>query len=445
MKKNHSLKGSINLLEIFTSGFWKFSSVVNTEIAYYRPLTTLFYFLQYKVFETVPQGYHFVSVLIHLLNVFLVWKIAKSILPHPFITILVPFLFSIHPAQAHSVSSISSQGDLLATFFCLWSFLLWIEKRHRPWSLGLLFLGMLSKEFAVVMPLIFVLWDGTLLGKNFRRPATWAPLLIWIPYFFLRAYGLREAFSFPSYSSSFLESWGSFRFFVYIGRLLLPYPQPPEITLLKIKPDYFLFFHAAFFFLIPFCIYLTKNDRLRRFLFLSTMITILPVCDWLNYDLRVSDQFLYFPIVFFALSLGTYSHIKTYSALLQVSIILLIPLTLFQIGPWKNNMTLWKHSLQFEPRNPTFHLNYGGALMNAGHMTEGCTWMQKTVNLVEKKIGNNEPPTGGMIAIVSSTLFNLGVCYIPHDERLAKGYFLMAIKVNPKNVEARKQLNKLMP
>src|SRR3989344_731218 len=79
----------------------------------WRPISSLAFALQYKIFGANPTGFHFVGILFHLINTVLVYFLAKKLLNRSGAAIAIASLWSLHPVLTEAVSWISNQSSLL--------------------------------------------------------------------------------------------------------------------------------------------------------------------------------------------------------------------------------------------------------------------------------------------------------------------------------------------
>ncbi len=135
-----------------------------------RPLTNLSYALDFAVWGTRPFGFHLTNLLLHLLNVVLLFRVALRMADpsgRPTVVAAVAAtLFAVHPMLTESVGYVSSRTEILCAAFFLPAFLCgrrWLGGFGARWGvLTLVFwiLAVLSKEVAVMLP--FVLAAGAL-------------------------------------------------------------------------------------------------------------------------------------------------------------------------------------------------------------------------------------------------------------------------------------------
>jgi tetratricopeptide (TPR) repeat protein len=136
---------------------------------YYRPLSTLSFELDKYLWGLVESFMHLENILLHVINVLLVFFIARNLSGRegPAARV-VPFLaagcFALHPINTEAVNWISARTDLLAGSFAYAALLLLLialKRQQLIWGgLGavVLFLGCLSKETALfLLPGVFFL------------------------------------------------------------------------------------------------------------------------------------------------------------------------------------------------------------------------------------------------------------------------------------------------
>lgn len=133
-----------------------------------RPLLKLSYTLNWLT-DPGPTGFHAVNLLLHLVNVALVWRLTGH-LPaggghgRRQARLVATLLFALHPIQTESVTYVSGRSMVLMASFGLAGLLCWLESPNRPhphrWQAlaAILFLAaILTKEVAVALPLTLLL------------------------------------------------------------------------------------------------------------------------------------------------------------------------------------------------------------------------------------------------------------------------------------------------
>lgn len=105
--ENNPLVHSFNLKEIFSQNV----------MGNYHPVTILILGIEYHLFGLNPAGYHAVNLLLHLLNVLLVFYVVYLLSNNTIVGLVASLLFGIHPLHVESVAWASELKDLLYTFF----------------------------------------------------------------------------------------------------------------------------------------------------------------------------------------------------------------------------------------------------------------------------------------------------------------------------------------
>jgi 4-amino-4-deoxy-L-arabinose transferase-like glycosyltransferase len=129
---------------------------------YYRPIFLLFLLLNYKIFGPYAAGWHLVSVAAHAGATCLVYILARRLSGDYRTALIAALIFGVNPVHIESVAWISGVTDPLLALFLLPSFFCYLNARERPqhgraWlagSLALYGLAMLSKETALILPIV---------------------------------------------------------------------------------------------------------------------------------------------------------------------------------------------------------------------------------------------------------------------------------------------------
>lgn len=234
----------------YTSGGWNWKNI--TDIfkysfhGQYSPLNQLLYICIYSIGEYNPIYYHTTSLLIHILNVWLVYLLIQHITHSTTIwnserinwmAFGVALVFGIHPLQVETVAWMSASKILLSSLFYLlatYIFILFIERKQNVYYLLtiLLFIcSYCSKEQAVVFPL-WMLLLCYIYGKEINKVTTWKA----IAPFFLLALLLGLCFVLETKSVSILDAgspkdytwwqrvvFSCYAIIEYICKFLIPY------------------------------------------------------------------------------------------------------------------------------------------------------------------------------------------------------------------------------
>ena len=143
-----------------------------------RPIVNFSYAVDFAAWGPRPFGFHLTNVLLHMLNVGLLFHLAWRTSGRPWIAFLSSGLFGVHPMMTEAVGYISGRSEVLcATFFLLGML------SGRRWILGggmlpgaltaVLWLAMLlTKEIGAMFPFVLAAYDRLLITGEpaaFRR------------------------------------------------------------------------------------------------------------------------------------------------------------------------------------------------------------------------------------------------------------------------------------
>ncbi|HZT31481.1 MAG TPA: hypothetical protein VFA33_16450 [Bryobacteraceae bacterium] len=138
----------------------------------FRPLTTMSYLFNYAILGngTAPEGYHWFNLLLHAINVGLVYTLGLAIFEQIPAALLLGALWGVHPVLTESVTYLVGRADLLAAFGVLAALLCHRRGlqtsggRRAAWLAAVacaVAIGMFSKENAIVALAVLPLYDVT--------------------------------------------------------------------------------------------------------------------------------------------------------------------------------------------------------------------------------------------------------------------------------------------
>lgn len=366
-----------NLAEIFSS-FHKGN---------YHPLTTTVYAIIYAASADNPFLYHLVNLLLHCLNVLLVYLLIRRLFKEEMLAFWIALIFGIHPMHVESVAWISELKDVLYAFFYLLaihSYLNFKENRKGlTYGISLLFflLALASKSAAVTLPLVIILIDWLQKPKiEFRSILNKLPYLLLSLIFGIVAImsqGKQGAIQdiTPLYTAADRVFIVSYAILTYVIKFFAPYhlmamyPYPAKVDGLFSWEVY-----GAAAALVVFLVLLIIHLRRSRipvfgslfFIFTSILtLQILPVGGAV-----VAERYTYIPYIGLSLipvwlltrkfpsktQLLKWPHI-----LLAAFAILLISITIPRISVWKNGLTLFTDVIEKNPSLPFAYNNRGYA------------------------------------------------------------------------------------
>ncbi|MFC1598834.1 hypothetical protein ACFL2U_02395, partial [Patescibacteria group bacterium] len=151
--------------QYFTSNYYGEQGVGGS----YRPMFNLVFSLNNGLFGLNPLPYHLTNLIFHIGVCFLVYLLVLQLFADykekNKIAVLAAVFFSILPNHAEAVVWIAAIGDPMASFFYLLGFYLYLLYRQKKSFVCLLvsllsfILALLTKEIAVTLPLLILVWE----------------------------------------------------------------------------------------------------------------------------------------------------------------------------------------------------------------------------------------------------------------------------------------------
>ncbi len=375
---------------------------------YYRPLTTLSYFLVDKcIFKLNPVLMHFCNVLIHIFNVCLIYFISSyiarltdkrnfSVLP-----IISALIFAIHPICTESVCWISGRTDLLAglcvfaSFFFFLKFLLNRKGFNLLASVLFYVLGSLAKEVAVVLIVVLVIfYILPVKGSDFRDRSRGKVSSLLIIIMIALALLVYIVFRSLAYNSPDVRIFNTIKFVktnpeyatmlifravgFYMRKFFWPYPM--NFTIIDVDPGHDLLGILV----VMFSMYLLFFRRTYvSMLFVAGVIMLIPSLPialgriaWTPF----AERYLYVPSAFFSISItffvndvlerfGKFKRHCKFALVMSVFSIMFIT-TVARTITWSSSFMLIQDSVRKEPQFLTTRLVFGSMLLDRGMYRE---------------------------------------------------------------------------
>ncbi len=138
----------------------------------YNPLTFVLFKISYSLFGLQAWPYHLVSLLVFTANGYLVYLLSRKIFILAQINysklwaLFSAILFLLWPVQVEVVNWLAAWPHLWGTGFYLLTFLFYFKWRQEKnnnffwWSLLSFVLALLTKELAISLPFLIVLWES---------------------------------------------------------------------------------------------------------------------------------------------------------------------------------------------------------------------------------------------------------------------------------------------
>jgi Tfp pilus assembly protein PilF len=378
------------------------------------PLTWLSHMLDTELFGLSPGGHHFTNLFFHILNSILLFFFLKVNTRSEWLSLIVALLFVAHPLHVESVVWISERKDVLSTFWGLLSLIYYCKYARQPkpahYVLAMLFFvcSLLSKPMLVTLPIIFCLLDFwpllrvSSLFEFFRFRINSAIIFEKVPFFIVAIFFSVVAL-YSQASVGAINSLAGLPLHLRLVNALNAYANyiyktiwPVNLAVIypyEYRIDLFQFIINSLFLIVAtgIAVYFRKKNRFFLFCWLWFIITLLPVIGLIQVGSQaLADRYMYFPLI--GLLIGIIWAFDSLSANLRVGkkvssfgiivfLLILTFLTIHQVTVWKNNDTLWKHTISVTQENWLAHLNYGDFLFQKGELDAAIDQYEKSLKI----------------------------------------------------------------
>ena len=345
--------------------------------ANWHPLTWLSHMLDVKMFGLIAGGHHAVNIIFHLINSVLAFAVFSKMTGCFWRSAIVAALFAVHPAHVESVAWISERKDVLSTMFwflTIFAYLRWNEegsKLKSPYYLATILLfafGLMSKPMLVTLPFVLLLCDFWPLDrlKSFDWKCLGRLVAEKIPLFALsaascyvtilaqRSAGAVESLEYLPLTSRFVNAFVSYAKYVatlfYPANLAIWYPYDRDFQNPEVAGSIVLLSAIT-----ALCVW---QMRTRKYLltgwlwFLGTLVPVIGIVQVGSQSM--ADRYTYVPYfgLFVMLVWGAGDlfekfalNINILRALCGAALVVFAVLSFWQTSLWRDNETLYKHTL----------------------------------------------------------------------------------------------------
>ncbi|MDX1410723.1 MAG: tetratricopeptide repeat protein [Nitrospirales bacterium] len=396
-----------------------------------RPLT---YMVDYSLFGLSPGGYHLHNLFWHSLCVVCVFFFLKKLTQEPTSSFFGALIFAIHPIHVEAVSNITNRKELLALAFLLIAFLCYIRflegTTSGKWgwfSVGVLAwgIGLLSKQIAIVLPPLLVVYEFLLVPKDQRFLTKNIPLLVGIfgigslPLLMYALYVLDITDFQTSISLSYtlkgyrgdltylaLIATSARAFWTYLQLLVWPSGLCPN-HLIDLSPSLLdvkaLLAWSGLIAFVMIMLRLSTRWPVLAFGMFWFFISYIPISNWVPSSYILADRYMYMPsvgycIILAALGQRLYKWLVTTSPrrAAGISSLFAIALTIGYASTtlaynqhWSNQKALMDYMLQCNPLSPQAYNGLGIYYLKLGEYAKAVEHFSQSIRLGQSSSYNN--------------------------------------------------------
>ena len=355
------------------------------QVGLYHPFTLVSLAIDYHFWGENAFGFHLTNIIIHLLNVALVFALLKHLKASQLVAFLGALLFGMHPMHVESVAWISARKDVLYTLFFLISLIVYLRYLNREAKMKYFLyflalfsftLSLLSKSLSFTLPLILFLIDYLMKRKFDLRL-----VLEKIPFVILAIFALYMAKQGQESSDSIVEGVGFDKSVFMASYNVVGY------GIKSIVPVHLSAFHpmqiasgfdlSALFYisivpvlaLIYFLYRWSKSSPILFFGITFYLISLAPVSQLIPFGKAISsERYTYVPYIglVFLIAVGIEKILTKYSksrvailALFGSWFLFLGVQTNLQSRVWKNSEVLWSSVIERYPDSEWAYMSRG--------------------------------------------------------------------------------------
>ncbi len=410
---------------------------------YYRPLLSVWYSLEWEVVGKNGFLYHLDSLFIHAAAGIALFVLLSKLFKNKFVAFFTSLLFLIHPVQTEAVAYASGRSDPMMAFLLFVTIILFLRGsvRSKFISYFTLILALLSRETAIIIPVIIVLvrwYQLRSLKKVWEEKTTFLPyFLIAGVYFFLRLTALNFQDTLNFYGSSQGIYAGSllnrlFTFFAilpqYLGILFFPkilfIDRIANVMTSLLRPLVIIpiFFVLGF---LGISLKYVKQYPILLFSFLWFFITLSPTSGILPINGIIYEHFLYLPsiAVFLLIAYGLWQiviKIKSKPTSLVLFLILnsllliLMFRTIVRNNDWHDPVTFYNQTIQNNPNSARLYNNLAMAYADQNQTQKAIANYKKAIML-----SDTYPQTHFNLANAYAALGNIKEAQKEYEKTLA--------------------------
>jgi protein O-mannosyl-transferase len=439
---------------------WAFTTF---EVGTWHPLTWLSHALDCQWFGLDPSGHHDTSLLLHTLNVVLLFWVLQAATGYAGRSAMVAALFALHPINVESVAWIAERKNVLSMLFFLLALgaYRWYALKPRAGRyivVAVLFaLGLLAKPQVITFPFVLLLWDywplqrmsfsgdepvGPSAGSFPKRSFSWL-LLEKLPLFALSVASAlitmaaartdTEKIFYPRhirFEAAIVSYLQYLKKAFWPSRLAVFYPHPGS----SLRPWHA---YAALCLLVAISALVFEARHCRYLVvgwlwYVGTLVPMLGLQPVGYKGMQgIADRYAYLPFIglFIMLCWGVPDWLSEHKAARTTwltgptlaMLLLLAAIAHRQLAYWSDNVSLWSHALQVTGPNWLAENNLGKMLMSEGQEEAGVAHFLRAVAIYP-----DDPVSNMNIALYDQKQGNLSEAVkhfkiaitMSHDEKL---------------------------
>lgn len=341
---------------------------------YYRPLLFDTFIINYQMNGLDASIYHLTNIIFHAIAALILYRFLKQYEVKKQLAFALTILFVIHPVMLHSVVWVPGRNDIMLALFCLLSLYFQnrnlFNKRLSDLLFQLLFfiMALLTKETAIVMPLVFIANSYIRDSNRKRMLANFTfSFVIALAWFLYRKSIVKEVAFIDGELLLKLKNT-LYSFLIFTGKTIVPvqhslYPTIENSSILPGIITLAILIGAAIYFKFT-------NKRYAYFgIFMYLIFLIIPL--WFVSGSVTREQYenrLYTPligIVFFIAHLNINWKKMSSQVVMGGITLVFFGMTFKRMGDYKDYHRYIEYCIEDNPNNYFFHQSLADDLMRS--------------------------------------------------------------------------------
>jgi Flp pilus assembly protein TadD len=365
----------------------------------WRPLMPVSFALDHRLWGLEGRCYHIENAFIHTANAWLVYALTAMITADPFASLVTAAVFAIHPVQTEAVAWVSGRSNLLFLFFLLSAFICHILNRKRSGAspagnaaaLAFFALSLLSKEMAIALPVLLILYDlyfvAGLKARDYAR--------YYLPFFLVSVLYIAARYSVIGTVAQRSSWWGGGpasgiaitlkALAAYVKLAVFPAGLGIEYAPETSAPFAGTHLAGAAMVLVSVAALFRSLRRNRKasFFILWFFASLVPVCNIVPFKAAMAERFMYLPLIGFAGLFGLlFAYVgstprlgRTLKAASGIALASVIAsygfVSIARILDWRDEMAFYGAEAARSPTSAKARYNYGYILAKEALASSG--------------------------------------------------------------------------
>lgn len=472
----------------------------------WQPMTWITHMLDCGLYGLNPAGHHWTNLQFHILNTLLLFILLQQMTGAVWRSAFVAALFAVHPLHVESVAWIAERKDVLSTFFGMLTIIAYqryVKKSNIVnYFLVMLFfcLGLTAKPMLITLPFLLLLLDFWPLNRFqhsrralqsdirvslhrqrlFRLVMEKIPLLIPVTISILLTLWAQKSYkaigSLETYPINVRIANALVSYVLYVVKGFWPIKLAVFYPYSGVALKWWQTCGSAFL-IVGSSIWALRMSR--RYAYLAVGLfwylgTLIPVIGLVQVGKQgMADRYTYIPLIgiFIIIAWGIADLVdrwrfkRTILAIAAGMVIFSLSVVAwFQVGYWKNNLTLFKRAINVTKDNWLAHNSLGVALSKIGKFDEAIYHFHRVLSIRPKdamaynNLGSTLAMKGELdkavlnfrkaVAITPdyvNALDNLGKALFSQKKYEESGfYYRKALQIKPDSANVHYHLGKLL-